>query len=87
MRPIRFEQATSHIDLPNIGSVPFVKVEDDIAVYCLEITDKELEQIKASRRVYIIAPTVPPDKDRPVHVTLSFKDPFIPIMKSNGKES
>lgn len=73
--------------MPSVGEIPFVKVDDNCAAVCVEFSELDIRELKANRnRLFLIVPLVPPAKDRPAHVVVYPKDPFITPMTIDGKE-
>lgn len=88
IRYIKFPEATSEMKLPDpVGIIPFVIVDDNTGLMCVRLTDQDIHEIKKNGyRLYVLAPLLPPIKDRPVHVVLFPRDPFAKTLKSNGQD-
>ena len=87
MKFYRFTQADSSITLHNVGEMPFVKVGDQIAAVCVELSEIDIKDLKANRnRLFLIVPTIPPAFTRPVHIVVSCKDIFQANMRIDDKD-
>jgi hypothetical protein len=76
MRYIKFKQAVADMQIAGEGKIPF-DIDGSVGVMCLELSERDIVQLKKNdNRLFILTPLAPSEK-RPVYVKIVPYDPFI----------
>lgn len=72
------------MDILGEGDIHFV-IDGATGVMCVELTERDLQNIKQnSNRLFVLTPLMP-TADRPIYIKLFAGDPFVKS-SSNGKK-